>query len=543
MSPIRQVSHEAVRTHLQTNYNISVSRCEPTTTGLDNSVFFIYDSRNAARPKYVFKIIETRPTEAVMEGIRISLKLGEFTCIDYVRTLDGNIATQFDGCLAFVMIYIAGDKLEIRNKEDILNTARFLARFHRLHSKQGVGNSRREALAMLDGVNLYWNDKVQDHLAYHFPFRQRFYDRALTIVRGTARVHIEKLMGLWPSLYGIMHGDLNTENLINCPQSGLQLIDFDGSSETGFQLFDLLQLAAKSPIATNPSATDLFLKDYFESYNSGLVPPISHESICDSFQSWLLVFSLHAMLSTDYYTFEIGKFDVSWSQKYATQTLLRLQECCYRTSLRMKLSEPENKAFTDASKCLIAITGVTTSGKSTLAAALSAMLPDSTVLPIMTTRMPRSDDDARFVSCVKKDDFAATRHWVKRGSYGIPLAAAEKFFSGTSKIAICVCGPFEMIQLDSVCPSSVRVLRVLLRYALDIDTERKSLQEAVPYYFTGEMRQARLSIALEHTAKFFFDKDFLLNYIDVVLHREMHANDWTRIIVMYINCNQPKVSI
>ena len=94
----------------------------------------------------------------------------------------------------------------------------------------------------------------------------------------------------------------------------------------------------------------------------------------------------------------------------------------------MTLSELETPDFTDAPKYLIAITGFTTSGKSNLAAALMARLPDSTLLPITTTRMSRSNDDARFVSCVEENEFAATRHWVNWAHTGLPLRLLNFFF-------------------------------------------------------------------------------------------------------------------
>ena len=128
----------------------------------------------------------------------------------------------------------------------------------------------------------------------------------------------------------------------------------------------------------------------------------------------------------------------------------------------MTLSELETPDFTDAPKYLIAVTGVTTSGKSNLAKALSARLPDSILLPIMTTRMSRSNDGARFVSCVEENEFAATRDWVKWANMELSLRLLNFFFP-TSKTAVYVCGPFEMVQLNAACPSNVKTLPVRYR--------------------------------------------------------------------------------
>ena len=153
------------RRWFQTDHNILYlsSGGEPTNSGLGYSMLFLCDSWNVTGPKYVFKIIEIRSHEFIMKGIKISLELAKSTRINYVHTLDGNIAKKSGSCLAFYDPH-CWRKFEIKREEDILNTVRLSAGLHQLHNKQDVRDSGWEALEMLDDIISYRNDKVQTPL-------------------------------------------------------------------------------------------------------------------------------------------------------------------------------------------------------------------------------------------------------------------------------------------------------------------------------------------------------------------------------------------
>ena len=136
---------------------------EPTNSGLGYSLLFLCDdSWNATGPKYVFKIVETRPHEFVMEGNQDQSRISQNPPVSIMSVhLDGNICKNNSGsCPGLLMTHICWRKFEIKCEEDILNTAPLCRQdYTNCTTKQDVRDSGWGAL---DGIISYRNNKSRD---------------------------------------------------------------------------------------------------------------------------------------------------------------------------------------------------------------------------------------------------------------------------------------------------------------------------------------------------------------------------------------------
>lgn len=337
---LKTVSHE---------YDLGQVIIKASSSGLDNSVYFLIPP-DSSKPQYVLKIVETKSDQQIISSIETSKKIGQPFCnIIYIPNNSHNLLTvlpEFDK-RCFLYRYIDGKKPDLSNPESIEKFADFMANFHE-HKRFPTSQENLDPFINDEFNHLeeYWNFRIREGLNRHFPERLRFYKSAMDYVT-TNKARIIFSMKELPALFGVVHGDMNGDNVLEDDSGSLSCIDFDGVKEKSLQMIDLLQAISKSEIIEDNNNFMLFLKKYYQ--KRGVEIP-NHEKLQESVATWILIFSLKSMLSTDYYTFCIPKLTPEWNKKNATDVLDRLERTIKKTHPIIAISTQARSSDTLISK-------------------------------------------------------------------------------------------------------------------------------------------------------------------------------------------------
>ncbi|WP_341816701.1 hypothetical protein [Wolbachia endosymbiont (group A) of Agelastica alni] len=312
---------------LKDNYSLKDIDLWPTDKGLDNTVFFVGNFIEK-KPLYVLKIVETKHKSDIENSIRIFQDIPkEFTNLNYIKSNNLNFVEDFDNnkkC-AVLMTYIKGKEPNLFTFPEVIKYANFIKGFHNLQTDLQPDKINKFIDNEFKLINQYWCNEVKEGVLSHFPSRSKFYHKMVNcVLEGKSK--FTNYMSNIPCLVGITHNDFTTANVIEDQNLNYNIIDFDSIELKGFQLIDLLQAVSKSPISTDSKKVEYFLKSYFNTLEEGLLPQKNIEKICESFKNWQIVFSLRAMLSTDYYTFKIPKLTPEWSKLNVDKLLSHLEK-------------------------------------------------------------------------------------------------------------------------------------------------------------------------------------------------------------------------
>jgi serine/threonine protein kinase len=243
-----------------------------------------------------------------------------------MRDKDGSTVLPFvNGKPCFLYKYREGKVFSVNSDADVKRAAEFIRDFH----SQNITSAIRGEVVFEEfkkELNIYRSQKVKEGIDKDFKeifqglneLVDKVYE-ALPFLERMAKPIITK--------GGLVHSDFTPDNVLVNGEK-LELIDFDSIKENGMQIIDLLQFASKSGIAEDKNR----LSNFFNTYSDRSEHPPED---LRAFQALLLMFSVKALLSTLYYTYDVGKADVEWVKRNSMQTLEPLYKCA--TSLHREL--------------------------------------------------------------------------------------------------------------------------------------------------------------------------------------------------------------
>lgn len=183
-------------------------------------------------------------------------------------------------------------------------------------------------------------------------------------------------------------------------------------------------------------------------------------------------------------------------------------------------------------RTIIFITGVTTVGKSTLTHILGSKLfePRNYIIPLATTRTVREDDDSKYIINLDAKKYEESNFFIKHGQYGILSSEIDKFLKSHIHLAVCICGPKELGQLLNKKTFSFTTLKVLIKYSETEEEENILLEKNINLHFKGKIAEDRLNISKQLNRDYFFNKQYLIDNIDIILTHKLDIKDWVKII-------------
>jgi len=128
-------------------------------------------------------------------------------------------------------------------------------------------------------------------------------------------------------------------------------------------------------------------------------------------------------------------------------------------------------------KILISLTGTTCAGKSTLLKAIKEAYDDVFIIPQVTTRQPRSDDDHDLIKYSDTLDKNKMFLYNKELSYGIEQIEIDNFLLSDKSYAVAINGSDEIEMLKSKSLDLLSYKNVLLTFTKDYNTEIEALSK------------------------------------------------------------------
>lgn len=329
---IKQYPHEELLGVLLHNFGVRNCTLKETSHGMDNSVYIALCENI---PTYTLKIIETKPKERIECAIGIIAKVSRNFCkMRFLPSKDGSYIIPFREKNIIVARYIEGRIFDVGSGNDEEKYALFMAKFH-----ESFPSEQEDAMviasSMFSDIQEYYNLETQEGVREFFPDRSSFYEDSMSFIR-EKEAEIKSIMKIFPCFSGITHGDLTPENIVVSDDQEMSFIDPDGIEEDGHQIYDLVQGLTKSGIASDRRKLQNFISFYINERRACFGS--DSNAVVTSLMWWCYIFSIKALLSTDYYTFFIDKLTVDWSMKNASSTLNRLMSVAQK--IRSTLDTP-----------------------------------------------------------------------------------------------------------------------------------------------------------------------------------------------------------
>ena len=177
-------------------------------------------------------------------------------------------------------------------------------------------------------------------------------------------------------------------------------------------------------------------------------------------------------------------------------------------------------------KTLISITGTTCVGKSTLLKAIQNACDNVFIIPQITTRQARSDDDPKLIKYTRTFDKDKMFLHNKELSYGIEQDAINNFLQSDKPCAVSINGTDEIEMLKSKS-QDLLCKNVLLTFAENYDSEIEMLSGQMKRMFDWENYQKRMAFYSQHIKDKLLNTDFISENIDLHLTRMMPLASWS----------------
>lgn len=183
-------------------------------------------------------------------------------------------------------------------------------------------------------------------------------------------------------------------------------------------------------------------------------------------------------------------------------------------------------------KYIILITGTTCVGKTTVLEAVKlADLSSVIVIPQVTTRQPRIDDDSSFFIYQKQLSTDNLFLYNKELTYGIPKQSISEFLSSENQVALMITGTDEIEMLKDMDTRQifrdVDFKTLLITYSKDYHKELQTLESELPKFFDKTNSEKRFNFFKGHIKNKLLNPDFIKKNIDVHLTREMSLIRWS----------------
>ena len=304
MSIISSYNTLNITKHILLHYNIRVVGIKSTDYGCDNSVFLLHSEYNL---KYIFKIYETKK-ESFVFNLTKKLLNTENNLINQkpISSKEGKLFHTFitNNKICVLYNYIDGDRFIIDSLSDNEKISCYLSKFHSKNSSLNFLGFQSFIESEKLKLKFYLTKSVKENLIYYNPKRLYLYNYLFDFFKEDMFLYF---LSIFPPIYGNSHGDVNCENII-LHKGNLNFIDFDNLSFNSYQVYDLVSLLSKSKIITDKEHLKYFMENYH--FNHPILKTMEIKYI--SIYAWSILFSINALLSTDYYTFEIKKHTPEW---------------------------------------------------------------------------------------------------------------------------------------------------------------------------------------------------------------------------------------
>jgi len=190
-------------------------------------------------------------------------------------------------------------------------------------------------------------------------------------------------------------------------------------------------------------------------------------------------------------------------------------------------------------KYFISITGTTCVGKSTLLKAISASDSNIFIIPQVTSRPIRSDDDESYIVHEKSLHSDQLFLYNKEVTYGIRKTDIENFIVSNSLYAVCINGTDEIEMISQVSQSypKIEFKNILLSFKENYAEEIQELPRQLKKYFDEENRKKRIIFYTQHIKNKLLNPYFIREHIDLHLTREMPPNIWSAEISNILDIN------
>jgi len=178
-------------------------------------------------------------------------------------------------------------------------------------------------------------------------------------------------------------------------------------------------------------------------------------------------------------------------------------------------------------KVLISITGTTCAGKSTLLKAIQNASDDVFIIPQVTTRQARSDDDPELIKHTnvfhQEDMFLYNRE----SSYGIEKNDINRFLLSDKTYAVAINGSDEIEMIKSRALPALQYKNILLTFADNYEAEISALSKHLKTAFSPENYNKRMNFYSRHIKEKLLHPDFVEQNIDLHLTRAMSPSVWS----------------
>ncbi len=190
-------------------------------------------------------------------------------------------------------------------------------------------------------------------------------------------------------------------------------------------------------------------------------------------------------------------------------------------------------------KYFISITGTSCVGKSTLLKAISVSDPNIFIIPQVTSRPIRSDDEERYI--VHEQSLHPDQLFLynKEVTYGIRKKDVENFIISDSLYAFCINGTDEIEMISQISQSypKIEFKNILLSFKGKYAEEVQELPRQFKKYFDEENRKKRITFYTQHIKNKLLNPRFIREHIDLHLTREMPLNIWSEKISNTLGIN------
>ena len=301
MGSINTYRAESISKALSEAYNLENATISETSKGGDNTVLLV-TSEVRVFPPHILKILETKSKEEIETANSVAQGIPRaFIAQRLIPTSSQGICTSIDGKNATLYNYVDGTHIENFGIRNTRKLAAFMRDFHDLSERHSCDTDELLAKEM-NLLKLYFSNEVREQ---GDPKRNEFYEeffRYLEVI--SDKLSSSKI------IKGMSHNDFSPGNLLWDKDSGnYNLIDWDNICFDDFQIMDLIHFIVKSKIILNERLLKAFIKEYQLDLPLEILYALS------------LIFSVRALLSTDYYTYTMKKITPAWVERNGQETL------------------------------------------------------------------------------------------------------------------------------------------------------------------------------------------------------------------------------
>lgn len=186
----------------------------------------------------------------------------------------------------------------------------------------------------------------------------------------------------------------------------------------------------------------------------------------------------------------------------------------------------------------IGITGISTAGKSTLAATLLSdnISPKVFPIPHTTRRKVRPDDDPRLIRCITEQEFEKSEFFTVDQNYGTLTSDYNDFLASDHLIAVSVVSCNEVPDLrEKVLDTNIIPIFISLTLTKSLKSEENAIKQRFPTYFSGKALSGRIQRDYALARNFFFNEKYLeYNHLISLSQEAGGVLNWISMLQNYV---------